>query len=509
MEVSEVDQPGISVITVNSGRNLQWLRRCRMSVMAQQTTHFKSEHVIIDNLLHNKTYTEALNEGVEVSNFPYVLVLDDDDMLHQEAIEKLGTAMIEAGKKSKKPVYRVSCNQLLINITGEPIGQLVDPCFGLLDKELLLTLDLFPYYGWGIFTHPNTRSPDYILNRAASKLEYGHIVLHEPLYAKRVHRGMASFLQRQELYEEVLYNAEMGQHMTETPEGDTELKSYAEGLKEHSHSDIKKKVLVGIVTHNNEKTLRRCLSELAYSTYKNFGVLVVDNCSEDATKAEIKNFEQDFKVDIGVIVNETNDGFPYGCNQIIQYALDIKDGYDAILMLNPDVYLPMHGIEYMLACMERNMADIVGAEELAPTGDVTHNLVAYNENEKEFDKVRNVSINWSKFGVPREVPVPGVTFSCALIDKKVYERMKLDNVFGMGYFEDVDYCIRAKKIGARIFTTPYVKFIHHRHTSWNQKPREMLNNLYKKNYNYLIKKYGKQPIMSVNEWIKLTFGVYI
>ena len=156
----------------------------------------------------------------------------------------------------------------------------------------------------------------------------------------------------------------------------------------------------------------------------------------------------------------------------------------------------------MLACAMRHDAGIVGVEELVPNGDVAHNLVAYNKETKDFDKVQNVAINWDGFKMtPTELPVPGVTFSCVMIMKPVFVVVKFDVSFGAGYFEDVDFCIRARKKGFKIYSTPYVKVIHHKHTSWNLKPRKELDELYKKNYCYLIKKHGDPPIEELMELV--------
>lgn len=493
-----MEQPGVSVITVNSGRNINWLRQCRLSVMLVNTSKFKVEHIIVDNILNDKSYSEAINEGIRASHYPFFIVLDDDDVLHADIVDVLGEEII---KNPQASIYRVSCDQLLMDVTGAPIGTFDFPCLGMFNKELLMTVDNFPDYPWAVFRNPVTPPIiDLLEQMAHGKLNSVHI--HATLYAKRVHRGMASFLRYQETYEHILYNANLGRNeVTVNADGTTLLKMYEiVQPKVKSNAARNHRVMVGIVTHNSERTIRACLSSVAYSTHKDLDVMVVDNQSIDSTIKRVETFEDDFDATVYKTKNTDNEGFAYGCNQVLQNAAD--GTYDAVVLLNPDAYLPPNGIEYMLACAMRNDAGIVGVEELVPNGDVTHNLVAYNKETKDFDKVQNVAINWDGFKMtPTELPVPGVTFSCVMILNPLFKVLKLDTKFGLGYFEDVDYCIRARKKGFKIYTTPYVKVIHHKHVSWSPKPRNELDELFKKNYNYLIKKHGDPPIEELMEMV--------
>jgi GT2 family glycosyltransferase len=467
--------------------------------MLQNTSKFKVEHIIVDNILNDKSYSEALNEGIRASHYPFVLILDDDDVLHADTINALGEAMI---KNPKDKVYRVSCNQLLIDVTGAPIGTFNYPCLGMFNKELLMTVDNFPDYSWNVFKQPNSLPMIDVLEEKIGDKLSKVLVQDNMYYAKRIHRGMVSFLRYQETYEQVLYNANMGRNtIIDKGDGATILKMY-ELIPPKIKNTIPKKrrVMVGIVTHNNQRTIRACLSSVAYSTHKELDVMVVDNKSDDETIKQVEKFENDFGSTVYKTPNDKNEGFAYGCNQILQAAND--SGSDAVVFLNPDAYLPPNGIEYMLACSARHDAGIVGVEELVPNGDVAHNLVAYNKQTKDFDKVQNVAINWDGFKMtPTELPVPGVTFSCVMILNPLFKVLKLDTKFGLGYFEDVDYCVRARKKGFSIWTTPYVKVIHHKHTSWDPKPRDALNELYKKNYYYLIKKHGDPPIEDMMEMV--------
>jgi GT2 family glycosyltransferase len=508
MEISEIDRPGVSVITINSGRNMEWLRRCRLSVMGQRTVNFTFEHIIVDNILKEKQYSQALNEGVKVSKNHFILVLDDDDELHPDAIEILGGAMME-GKKENPLLYRASSFQQLIDIMGNPIGKLNSDWIGLIDKELLMTLGGFPGYGWDFCPHTNAPTMLEVMNNQNSlDKKYGSLISNQPLYAKRIHRGMMSFLHRQELYEEILYNANLGRISVEIdPEGDVQLREYEQEPRVHPPPiDLSKKVLVGIVTHNNERTIGKCLSSLVNSTFKNIDVMVVDNVSKDKTIDNIYYSRGYVEGELFRTNNKDNEGFAYGCNQILQHAKDKWSEYVAVLLLNPDAYLPPNGIEYMLSCAERHDSDkcgIIGAEELTPNGDVAHNLAAYIGKETEFDKVRNIAINWNAFDlIPKELEVPAVTFACAMIMKPVYDIIKLDTKFGLGYFEDMDYCIRTRKEGFTIWTTPYMKFVHHKHTSWSSHPNNELKSLFKKNYSYLIKKHGDPPMEDMEELIR-------
>lgn len=92
------------------------------------------------------------------------------------------------------------------------------------------------------------------------------------------------------------------------------------------------KILTIIVSYNFEKWISRCLNSLKASSHPT-DILVIDNCSKDRTVEIIqKEYPQ-----VRLVVNNANLGFGRANNIGMQIAL--KEGYDAVFLLNQDAWI--------------------------------------------------------------------------------------------------------------------------------------------------------------------------
>lgn len=92
------------------------------------------------------------------------------------------------------------------------------------------------------------------------------------------------------------------------------------------------KILTIIVSYNFEKWISRCLNSLKASSHPT-DILVIDNCSKDRTVEIIqKEYPQ-----VRLIANKANLGFGRANNIGMQIAL--KEGYDAVFLLNQDAWI--------------------------------------------------------------------------------------------------------------------------------------------------------------------------
>jgi glycosyltransferase involved in cell wall biosynthesis/GT2 family glycosyltransferase len=90
------------------------------------------------------------------------------------------------------------------------------------------------------------------------------------------------------------------------------------------------RVSVTIVTWNSARFIRRCLDTIAGQTYGDLEVVVVDNGSQDATRAQLR----ESSVPSQVYFNADNRGFAAAQNQALA-----KSSGDVVLVLNPDTLL--------------------------------------------------------------------------------------------------------------------------------------------------------------------------
>lgn len=152
-------------------------------------------------------------------------------------------------------------------------------------------------------------------------------------------------------------------------------------------------------------------------------VIVVDGGSEDGSQELCEH------LNVEVVQLDGNPGFPLACNK----GFEASDA-DAVLLLNNDVAIEDRDAVEKLAAKMTQGVKIVGAcgAFLLP----------------DFDYAGK---DFTEPGLPYDY----IPFWCALIDRKIYLDLGgLDESFGLGYSEDVDFCMRAETLGYKMDVAP-------------------------------------------------------
>jgi GT2 family glycosyltransferase len=201
--------------------------------------------------------------------------------------------------------------------------------------------------------------------------------------------------------------------------------------------------------------LHRCLTSLfANTSNQEYKVVVVDNSSKDGSvEMLLEKFPQAF-----VIRNNENLGFSKANNQGIRYAL--AKGAKRILLLNNDIEVPQgKWLRTLVDVLESDTEiGIVGCKLLYPDGRIQHGggritlKGAYNRGEFEEDKGQ----------YDRLESVDYVTGAALLVRSDVVAKIGLlDEGFSPLYYEDTDWCVRARLYGYKIVYTPNPSLIHY------------------------------------------------
>lgn len=106
------------------------------------------------------------------------------------------------------------------------------------------------------------------------------------------------------------------------------------------------KILTIIVSYNFMPWIDKCLGSMIHSEHPT-DILVLDNDSQDDT---VKTIREQYP-QVRLIENHANLGFGKANNIGIQYA--IKQGYDAVLLLNEDAWLDANTLEHLAMASER------------------------------------------------------------------------------------------------------------------------------------------------------------
>ncbi len=193
-------------------------------------------------------------------------------------------------------------------------------------------------------------------------------------------------------------------------------------------------------------------------------VIVVDNASADGSAAAVAaEFPQ-----AELIANVDNKGYAAGNNQAINRA---KLPY--ILLLNPDVIVPDKCLDTALQFMEDHVdCGALGIRQIHPDGSLQRSVRGFPTPQTVLWELLGLSRlfpNSRKFGAYRmtwfgydsvaEVDQPMGTF--LLIRREAMQQTGIiDEQFTI-FFNEVDWCLRCKRAGWKIFFTPDSEIIHY------------------------------------------------
>jgi GT2 family glycosyltransferase len=221
---------------------------------------------------------------------------------------------------------------------------------------------------------------------------------------------------------------------------------------------------IAIVNWNTNRLLDACLE----SIYKNapaldFEVVVVDNASDGFDEAAAAaRFPM-----VRFIVNGSNMGYAKGNNQ----AIAASSG-DYVLLLNPDTEIRNNALIRLVEFMDA-LADAaaVGGKLVRPDGAVDRSVRGFPEPwpvaaeflmlSRLFPKSRLFGayrMTWFPYDKEDEVDQP--MGSCLMLSRRAIDDIGLiDEDFPI-FFNEVDWCYRAKQAGWKVYFTPSAEVTH-------------------------------------------------
>jgi GT2 family glycosyltransferase len=210
-----------------------------------------------------------------------------------------------------------------------------------------------------------------------------------------------------------------------------------------------------LVTYNSEKFILNCLNSIIRAT-KGIGheVIVVDNHSTDKTLNLVKGFLNSLEI----IENAENEGFAKAVNRGLK-----KSSGEFCLLINPDIIVHSDSLEPMISFMRRNPGiGICGCKLLNKDGSLQYSKGSFPTLFSILTRIvlpRKMR-RYHLWGYNKAGKCDWVTGALMLIRGRLIERVGyLDEKYFV-YYEDVDYCLQAKRSGFEIFYYPKVEAYH-------------------------------------------------
>lgn len=419
-----------------------------------------SSKIVYKNISQNLGISENTNVAISFSTGDYVAFCDHDDVISIDALYEVVKAInssdadfiytdediLENGIR-KNPHFKPDFSPDLLT-SYNYICHLCVVKRKLLDEVGLLNKEF-----------DGAQDYDFVL-RATEKAKN---IVHIPkvLYHWRAHETSTSYNSSAKEY---VYMA--GKRAIEEHFKRINIKAKVEILDEPGRYRVKydvignPKISIIIPNKDSKSDLKKCIDSILKSSYQNYEIVIVENNSK--TKEIFDYYDKIQKDNDNIkVVSIKIDKFNYSL--INNFGVKNSKGEYIVLLNNDTKVLSNDWMEEMLGICQRDDVGIVGAKLLYPDFKVQHAGVVVGiggvaghvnvniaENEEGYFSRANVINNFS-----------AVTAACLMIKRSIFEKIDgLDENLQVA-FNDIDLCMKVRKLKYLIVFTPYAKLMHY------------------------------------------------
>lgn len=231
-------------------------------------------------------------------------------------------------------------------------------------------------------------------------------------------------------------------------------------------------LLIIIVNYRTPQLTIDCLHSLfsEIQSLPDTQVVVVDNNSGDRSVEQIQAVISAQNWDwVSVLASNHNGGFAYGNNLAIRPYLESNSPPAYFLLLNPDTIVLERAIQSLVDFMEQHLeVGIAGSRLESPDGTAQHSAFRFHSIWSEFDhglRLGIVTKLLSKWVIAPAISTTQcqtdwVAGASCLIRREVFESVGLMDEDYFMYYEEVDFCLQAKRKGWTCWYVPESRVIH-------------------------------------------------
>ncbi len=418
-----------------------------------------------------KGIADNTNAALRMATGDYIVFLDHDDMLAEEALLECAIEITKSAKSGRKLQLIYSDEDKVMKKRGKDFY--FDPHFKPdFNPELLCSMNYISHllvvekellYDVGGFRkdYDGAQDYDFVFRCTEIAKEIYHIP--KVLYHWRANSMSTAYDPSQKLYAFKAGEKAIKEHCKRIEIGRVEVESGAVLGTYRVRYPVKEnpKVSVIIPSKDHVKDLDRCLTSLMEKeTYKNIEVLVVENNSvEPETFRYYEKIQQLYK---NVRVLEwKEEGFNF--SKINNYAAGFAKGEYFLFLNNDTEFIAENCIEELLGICQKKDIGAVGAQLFYPDNTIQHagvvigykgiaghTFVGKHKGQKTYF-MRSMCIqNYS-----------AVTAACMMVKKVAFEAAGGFEERLAVAFNDIDFCLKLRKYGWLVAYNPFAQLYHY------------------------------------------------
>lgn len=214
-------------------------------------------------------------------------------------------------------------------------------------------------------------------------------------------------------------------------------------------------VAIIVLNWNGKKDTLECLESLQQLDYIDYEIIIADNGSSDDS---LRTFSSLYPK-ITLINNKKNLGFAEGNNKALEYVL--QRSFDAALLLNNDTTVSPSLLKEFVKLSKQYPKSILGAKVYLHSQKTVFDHFGGNWNlsKGEFDLVgHREKENFLSWENPFEIDY---VCGCSLFARtSAFKEIGLLDPKFFLFWEESDFCFRAKQLGYTILVCPQAKIWH-------------------------------------------------
>lgn len=280
------------------------------------------------------------------------------------------------------------------------------------------------------------------------------------------------------------------------------------------------KVSIIILSYNACNLTKEQLVDVSKLKIRGFTAecIVVDNGSTDNTQAVFERYSLS-NMDFVYVKNVNNLGFAGGNNVGIKYALD--RGSDYVLLINNDLILPSDFLLKMMEYVAKNTnAQIVSPKMYFAKGFEFHKerykknelgkVIWYAGGRIDWDNIYSIHRGVDEVDIGQYDKIEETEFgngACLLVRNDVFEKVGFLNENLFLYWEDAEFCTRAKFTGVKTVYFPDAYIWHKVSVSTGGSGGESNDYFLTRNRYFFAQKFAKSRTMFAvfRDTVKLVF----